>query len=336
MKIIAYTQGKEHPCARFRVRQYLPYLKDANIDVTEKYTKFSAYPPRNKLLRPLWGIETIAERMIDVPKSKNYDLTWLQKTFISKYPTIEKYTKGPKLFDIDDAIYMGNPKLLTTMAQISDGVICGNEFLAEKYGEFNKNIHIIPTGVDSDRFIPREKRNSELFIIGWSGSSVGLRYVYQHEKAIASFLEKHKNTRIRIVTDTAPKFTMINPKQVEFVKWTAENEVYDIQNFDVGIMPLFDTEFEKGKCSYKMLLYMACGVPVIVSPVGMNNQVLKLGSMGASANTSDEWFDQLETMYQYSDSQRKEIGRNGRNVVINNFDSKVIAKELATVFEQYK
>lgn len=336
MKICAFTQGKNVSSSRFRVRQYINELKNKGIVVDEIVSKYGAYPPESKINRPIWALNTLLERMFQVECSKNYDITLLQRTFISKFPTIEGITKGPRLLDIDDAIWVRNKSLSEKLGKKVDAVICGNEFIANEYSKYNSNIEIVPTGVDIKRFVPlKNNKLKENIIIGWSGSSSGLKYVYEIESSIKYILDKYDNVKLRIVSDRAPKFRFINSNKYEFIKWTPENEVSTIQTMDIGIMPLQDNIFERGKCSYKMLLYMACGIAVIVSEVGMNREVLSKGNIGYGANTKEEWIFTMENLIE-QEQLRFDMGYNGRKVIVNNYSSHIVTNQLIDIFNKYK
>lgn len=332
MKICAFTQGEGVSSARFRVRQYIPHLSKEGIFVDEFISKYSSYPPASKVARPLWGMSSLSQRIPSIIKSHKYDLTLLQRTFISKFVTLEKFTKSPRLLDVDDAIWVSNKSLSENLAKTVDGVICGNSFLAEEYSKWNSNISIIPTAVDTNRFKPISNRfSNEEIIIGWSGSSSGLKYVYNIENSLAYILNKYKQVKLRIVSDAPPIFNKIS--EYEFIKWTPSNEVSTIQTMDIGIMPLEDSIFERGKCSYKMLLYMSCAIPVVVSEVGMNKDILEMNSVGYGANHIDEWVFALEDLIENIE-KREYFGENGRNVVIGNFSIENVSSKLARVLRE--
>ncbi len=335
MKVCALTQGKNVPSARFRVRQYIRKLEKFNIDVDEIPSKYNAYPPMSKVSRPMWGIKTISNRSIDVIKSRRYDITWIQKPFVSKYVTLEKFTNKARLLDVDDAIWTTNYSLVKKLGSNVDCIICGNNFIANEYEKYNKNIEIVPTGVDIKKFKPIDKCFTDEIIIGWSGSSSGLKYVYSIEKYLNYIVLKHKNVKIRIVSDRQPRFNFIQPDKVEYIKWSPENEVSTIQSMDIGIMPLNDTIFERGKCSYKMLLYMSCSIPVVVSPVGMNEDVFNLGEIGYMAKSEEEWISSIENLIIDID-KRRNMGRKGRIVVEENYSNDIIVNKLKDIFYKYK
>src|SRR5262249_47540144 len=147
------------------------------------------------------------------------------------------------------------------------------------------------------------------FVIGWTGTSGNFQYFDLVEPALAHFFDKHDDARMMVVADRAPDFRLISGKHVTFIPWTPESEAQVLHQMTVGIMPLSDTPWARGKCSFKLLQYMASGLPVIASPVGMNADVLAKGEVGFSAISVDDWYNALHMLYMDSDA----VARLGNN-----------------------
>lgn len=279
IKVAAYTGGINVPSARFRVRQYIPLLNKSCVLIDEYPAKFGSYPPLNKLKRPLWGAQTLCDRGFAALRSYKYNVTLLQREMMSTVVTFEPLTKRPRILDVDDAIWIHRRGFAAKkIAKLSDLIICGNSFLADYFSRLNRNVVVIPTAVDAKIFLPLDNQeDSENLIIGWSGSSPGFQYLYDIERSLSMVLKKHPGAILRIIADFRPNFKLIPPERIEYVKWSPAVEVKLIQTMTVGIMPLRDSILARGKCSFKMLTYMACSVPVVVSPVGMNKEILSLG-----------------------------------------------------------
>jgi glycosyltransferase involved in cell wall biosynthesis len=334
MKMFSLVQGRNTPSSRYRLLQHLDTLKGEGIDTTIFYGLFGAYPPKSSILRFPWAAERLLEGLLAISKSYYYDLTFLQRGFISTINTIEPLLKKPLVLDADDAIWINHENFAKKSAQQATTIICGNYFLAEKFSTWNSSIHILPTAVDTNWFTPCSNKNlsDDKFIIGWSGSSSGFKYLYAIEQALFEVMRVNKNICLEVISNTPPQFNMLDPARVGFIQWSPEIELKHLQNFSVGIMPLLDTEWERGKCSYKMLTYMSCGIPVVVSPVGMNNEVLKLGACGFSASTLNEWKDAVLYFFEHRhliDS----IGLNGREVIEKNYSSHIISKKLGGILK---
>jgi glycosyltransferase involved in cell wall biosynthesis len=150
---------------------------------------------------------------------------------------------------------------------------------------------------------------------------------------VTQVLKSHPHAVFRVVADRPPRFTMLSPDQVEFIRWRAENEVETIQSMTVGLMPLVDSAWTRGKCSFKLLQYMACGIPVVASPVGMNRQVLALGPAGLSALSDSDWIYALETLLE-DESLRKAMGQVGRNIAVREFSVIALAPRFADLLRK--
>ena len=265
--------------------------------------------------------------------SNQYDLCLLQRPLVSTLFTCEPLIKVPYIFDVDDAIFLHKRSFsVDLISRRAAHIICGNSFLADYFSKFS-SVSILPTAVDTTYFVPSTDKVTKEGIIGWSGSSSGFKYLYQIEDALSIVLNVVKNSKIKIVSNCEPHFTKIPKNRVIFEKWSASTEVKAIQSFTIGIMPLDDSLWSRGKCSYKMLTYMACEIPVVVSNVGMNEDVLKLGKAGFSASDTSSWVESLITLLSESNN-RCLMGKEGRKVVENNYSNEVVVPKLVEVFNK--
>jgi glycosyltransferase involved in cell wall biosynthesis len=330
IKVAAFTAGINIPSARFRVRQLTPALERHGIELHEFFPRMGAYPPTSKIFRPFWAIGSLASRLPGVADSYRYDVVLLQREMISTFATLELLTKSPRILDVDDAIWLHrNGSCARRLARISDSVICGNSFLAENFSQWNPNVSILPTAVDSDRFVPKgPKPASSNLTIGWMGGRDGFVDLRVAERALQIILAKFPDARLRVVSDQYPHCLDLPAHQVEFVRWSPENEVGAVQDMDIGIMPLCDTLWNRGKCAYKMLLYMSCGIPVVVSPIGMTGEVCQMAGVGRAARTTEEWVGAFEEIL--GDRQRAAaMGSKGRDLIVNSFSIHALAPKLA-------
>ena len=338
MKIIALTGGKNVSSARFRIRQYIDILrKNQNIELIESYSIFTSYPPKKKILRPFWIVLLVISRLIKVIKINfsDIDAVILQREIVSTLYTVERFINKKIIFDVDDAIFLSQRHdSIKKIANKADMIFCGNQYLYDWFKQYNDNVFIVPTSVDTDRFIPRikDKELAKGFIIGWSGTSSGLRYLYDIEDQLVKFMRKYEDVKLHIVSNEKPEFkSKIVNQKVIFTKWTPENEVSTIQSFSIGLMPLEDSEWEKGKCSYKMLLYMACGIPSVVSDYGMNSEILTLNNyIGKGVKSKEEWEKKIEEVYS-DDLFREKSAVNSREICLKYFSKKIISKNISKI-----
>jgi len=329
LRVAAFTGGEAVP-SRIRVRQYIAPLKYEDVEVTEFASSAGMYPPESKWARPAWGVWNVVEHIPDVLRSRSFDVTLLQREMLSTLVTLESFTGRPRVFDVDDAIWVHRRgSFAARLAQLSDHVVCGNNFLAEKFSVWNPSVSVLPTAVDTSRFRPVSNRVlGPRQIIGWLGLSSGYQFLHSVEEALSHTLARHPQLTLRVVSDRPPRFRTIASDRVEFIRYDAAREVEHIQQMTIGIMPIEDSEWSRGKCSYKMLLYMACGIPVVVSPFGMNAEILAQGTVGLGARTGANWVECFETLLENS-ALRELMGKEGRRVVLDHYSVDILAPRLA-------
>ncbi len=348
MKIAALTSGRDTPSTRFRIRQHIEPLLDFGITVNEYYPildKNAGLPSQlqtisTKSLAPIidtaWRSAKLVCRSPGIIGSWLADATWLSRELLPGYLTLEKLLKSPIFLDVDDAIWHAKPygkHTCKNIALISQAVIAGNDFLADWFSNYNSNVFVIPTAIDTTRFSPQHSNNNKTanyFIIGWTGISGNFRYLYQIEDALFRFLSKY-DARLLIVSELPPSFRKLDPSWVTFSKWSREIEASIISEMDVGIMPIPDSEWARGKCSFKMLQYLSCGIPCIASPVGMNKEVLDRASLGIPASDSNEYYEALRTLY-LDNNLKNSMGINGRAVVKKFYSKHVVSKKISEIF----
>jgi glycosyltransferase involved in cell wall biosynthesis len=334
LRVIAYTGGHNAPSRVPRVQDYVEPLKDHGIALEECPSQAGLYPPLQKWRRPFWGLWNVIDRVPGVARSFRYDVSFFQREFLSTLVTWEPLTKGPRVFDVDDAIWVHRGGgFARRLARLCDHVTCGNRFLAEEFSRWNPNVSVLPTPVDTDKFQPPMKpSNGNRPIIGWMGLSKGLAYFSAIEGALVEVLRRHPGAVLRVVSDSAPRFAKIPAEQVEYIRWSAENQAALMQEMTVGIMPLENTPVCRGKCSFKMLQYMACGIPAVVTPIGMNEEVLQAGTVGLGAASEAEWESALNMLLDDAEL-RQRMGQAGRKLVVEQYSVKALTPRLAKTLQ---
>jgi glycosyltransferase involved in cell wall biosynthesis len=345
IRVAALTSGKNTPSARFRVRQHIKSLLSCDIQVDEyiplieRGSKVPLIPNsiKPRYVPPVylpWLTALALTRLPGVIGSRGHQITWLQRELIAGLYTLERFLKSPIAFDVDDAIWLASimgKRTSREIARRSAVVIAGNTFLAEWYSQYAREVEIVPTAIDPNRFFPgREKANST-FVIGWTGSHGNLPYLEAIEPPLHRFLVAHPSSILRVICNKKPNFHLLSSEHVEFIQWSDITEITSLQSMDVGLMPLDDSMWTRGKCSFKMLQYMSCQIPVIVSPVGMNNDVLAMGQVGFSARNHDEWYERLDYYYHNADVAINN-GKIGRRIIEQNFSQEGVTKKLAKIF----
>lgn len=334
-KIYALTQGLNQPSARFRWGQYQDDLIMRKFDVKNLHAKYEAYPPeKSKIEKSSWLIKALFDSSRRVKEVNKYaDICFLQRHLISTLITFECKIKKPILFDIDDAIFL-NDRFHSSekIARKSEVTICGNKFLANHYEKFTRKIEILPTAVDVDKFSLKQYIEKEFLNIGWSGSSSGYKFLYSIEDSIFNILKKYDNLRFVIISDKAPNFKKIPDDKVKFIRWNALNEVEQLQEIDIGLMPLFDDIWCRGKCSYKMLTYMAIGIPVIASPIGMNIEVFEKGVFGLKAELDSDWGEAIEYFVE-NINEMQNLGLEGRRIIEKFYSKDIILRKMIDIIK---
>lgn len=249
------------------------------------------------------------------------------------------------IFDFDDSIWLQNvseankrftwlknPAKTKDLIQLADLVFAGNRFLADYALQFNEKVEIVPTTIDCDLYKPAEfaVKPSPNVCIGWSGSITTI----QHFEFAIPFLKK-----IKTEFQDAVRFEVIgdgnyanDELQIKGRPWRAATELEDLKRIDIGIMPLPDDQWASGKCGLKGLQYMALGIPTIMSPVGVNSQIISDGTNGFLAKTTAEWVEKLSALLK-DQRLRNRIGEAGRQTVVDRYSVQALRKRYLKLFE---
>jgi glycosyltransferase involved in cell wall biosynthesis len=273
----------------------------------------------------------IADRLVTIPTGNRADLTLISRKILPYFFPLEQLTAEPRVLDVDDANWLERfGRRVPAIAKVCTSIICGNQYLASWFAQWNSNVHIVPTAVDIEFLRPGSAREANGIGIGWTGSRENLRYLYQIEPALRVILDRFPAAYLLIVCDAAPRFDRVTSDRVRFVRWSSENERLALASMTVGLMPLEDSDWARGKCSFKMLCYMAVGIPVVVSPVGMNAEVLRLGDIGYGTVSSEDWVDALDHLLR-DPELRCRMGSVGRRIAVQKFSVSAVAPQIAKV-----
>jgi glycosyltransferase involved in cell wall biosynthesis len=334
---VAAHRPDRSPSQRFRFEQYLSYLKDNGFDYDFSWLisakddrKF--YSPGNIFTKFFILLKSYFKRWKDVWRSKDYDIIFVQReAFMTGSTFFERRFKrsGAKLvFDFDDAIWnldvsegnkrfgwLKNPGKTAELIAISDLVIAGNQYLADYARRHSNKIVIVPTTIDMKEYqrpAQKAETSDDIVCIGWSGSITTIKH-FEFALPFLRILKKKYGDRlhIKVIGDGSYVNEELN---VQGLPWKKETEIAELCAFDIGIMPLPDDEWAKGKCGLKGLQYMALGIPTIMSPVGVNTFIIEDGKNGMLASETDEWVEKLTTLIE-SAQLRKDMGRNAEQSV---------------------
>jgi glycosyltransferase involved in cell wall biosynthesis len=343
--VAAFSCGWNYTSARFRVRQFIPDLAEMGIDVHESiapiYKHFEPRWPGRWRNRAMYAATEVARPVALLPSviaSHRYDASWIQKEMIWGRDSLERFTRGPRLLDVDDAIWAETPHSRRGMASLAghvDMVLAGNENIADWFSAHAREVRIIYTAVDTDLFEPPSSGHQpdRPFTIVWTGQKVTLYHLEQAEPALSTFMRRHPDVRFQSISDVEPPLGSLPQDRVTWYPWSPEVEVARLQDADVGIMPLVDNENGRGKCAFKMLQYMACGIASVVTPIGMNRDVLAMGEVGLGPSTTADWIEAFEQLYADREATRR-MGAEGRRLAVERFARQRIASDIAGVFKE--
>jgi len=349
MNILFLTRyGQLGASSRLRSLQFIPTLERLGINCTvsslfDDEQLMQRYQSNRYHLTGL--LQSYLQRMKVLIQSSNFDLVWIEKEALPWLPVgIEKLLLGriPYVLDYDDAIfhnydlhssYWVRSLLGRKIDRLMKGatlVTTGNDYLADRARQAGApRVELLPTVVDMNRYQPVRNRSSDIFTIGWIGSPSTAKYLLLLEDALAIVC---RNFTARLVLIGSGRLRLMGTP-VTLRQWSESTEVSDIQTFDVGIMPLSDSPWERGKCGFKLIQYMACGIPVVASPVGINRQIVDDGINGYLASTTNDWIRALSELRDNSEGCRT-MGRAARDKVEVRFSLDYNAAILARLLRE--
>lgn len=337
--------------SRYRFFQFYDFYIENDIKITTK-PFFN-----NKYLLDLYEgkkhlttiIKAYHKRFFILFSLNKYDLIIIEKELFPYFPALfEKILNvtGIKyIVDYDDALFHQydntNNKLvkilfsnkIANVMRYSELVVVGNQYLANyaKNIAHVKNIEIIPTVIDLTRYKSKstEVKLNDTVIIGWIGSPSTSKYLSFLENVFIRLSQKY-NFQVNLIGAFLSPFQNF---KANLIQWSEANEVQEIEKFDIGIMPLADSPWERGKCGFKLIQYMGCSLPVIGSPVGVNSEIIDHGINGFLASAEEEWLKAFETLIE-DRLIRKTLGIQGRKKVELQYSKQVIESKLLSQYKE--
>jgi glycosyltransferase involved in cell wall biosynthesis len=326
MRVIFLTHSSDQG-HRFRVEQYFPYLITHQVE------------PKWQPLSGSWR-----ERLIIYQQLPFFDVVCIQRRLLSPFEFYWIRKKSPKvLFDLDDAIMYRSsssprPHSLSRwlkfrwMVKGSDAMTVGNQFLKNEVLKVDrqKKVFVIPTCIDTNLY-PKKKRISDRqeIILGWIGTKGNLKYLKKLEPVFETVRQKFPQAKLKIVSndfyDSSHLCTIKKP-------WKLEEENEDLISFDIGLMPLNDDLWSRGKCGLKIIQYLSVGVPAVCTPVGINSDIIKDGENGFWATNDQEWVDRLTTLIQ-NQELRYQMGLKGIETVERGYSLGVTSEKFFHVLQ---
>jgi glycosyltransferase involved in cell wall biosynthesis len=305
-RVLFLAYGLDGVSCRFRIFQYLPYLPQMGIqaEVADLH------------VRPL-------QRRRILQSLSAYDAVYIHRAFLK--PVEQRWLRDagkPYVFDFDDAIMFRDSshrrfeswsrrRRFGRMVTGADVVIAGNSYLAALAARHSNRVRLIPTMIDVAPYHACDAQPAAQPVIGWIGTRINLMYLRAILPALTRLRARRPEVQLKIVADD-----FLDVAGIEVIKkrWSLDDEVEDLRSFQVGIMPLPDDPWTRGKCAVKILQYFAASVPVVCSPVGANVEVVEHGRNGYFARTEEEWIARLDELLGDPEKRRR-FGAAGRETV---------------------
>jgi glycosyltransferase involved in cell wall biosynthesis len=328
---------KQAPSQRFRFEQYFDSLRHGGYEFMvqsflDSHNSNLFYQPGNPG-KKLWIIfRGFIMRVGILFRVASFDYVFIHRETTPVGPplfewVIAKLLKARIIYDFDDAIWLTDRKaetgafsLLKWRHKVSSicgwsyKVSCGNAYLARYASQYNKSVIFNPSTIDTRHAHnpdPHPVSKTAPIRIGWTGSHSTLKYLKEIEPVIQKLAAGYSGLEFIVIADRAPELHISN---LQFIHWKESSEIADLMKFDIGIMPLPDDEWTRGKCGFKLLQYLALGIPAVASPVGANLDIIRQGETGYLCATPEEWYSALKTLIDNQDL-RKQFGRRGREFV---------------------
>lgn len=335
--IVPYPHG-EAPSQRFRFEQYYPALQQAAIEYEiapflDDKTWQILYKPGHKVAKVMGIISGFVRRKLLMFRVRKFDYVFLHREAAPIGPPIFEWfmakVLGAKIiYDFDDAIWLSNTsehnkiaaslkwhQKVDSICKWAYKVSCGNEYLCNHARQFNANVVLNPTTIDTEHHHNQIKnQHAEKVIIGWTGTHSTVEYL-DNLVPVLQKLEQELDFEFRVISNRVPDFEL---KSMVYIPWQKDTEIADLLQFNFGVMPLTDDKWAKGKCGFKALQYMSLGMPAVVSPVGVNTKIVTEGVDGFLCNTPEEWENALRQLIT-DEALRVQMGIAARQKIVGYF-----------------
>ncbi len=351
--LVPYPEGHA-PSQRFRFEQYLDQLQENNYQVTiqsfwDQQSWSVLYLRGNRIKKIIGFVKGLTKRIKIVFGLHHFDLVFIHRECLPIGPplfewVISKIFRKRIIYDFDDAIWLPNTsdenKMVSflkwhskvkSISRWSHKISCGNSYLAEYAKQFNQSIFVNPTTIDTKSFhnpyLHQDRKKESIVTIGWTGTHSTLQFLEPLVPVIRK-LEKEGRIRFVVISNKRPHF---KTNTLEFIPWSLETEIANLLIFDIGIMPLIDNKWAKGKCGFKALQYMAMGIPAVASPVGINTSIIDHKVDGFLCENENDWLQTLSLLIQ-DEELRKLIGKKGRQKVIKSYSVESNTRNFLSLF----
>jgi glycosyltransferase involved in cell wall biosynthesis len=345
--LVPYPPGTT-PSQRYRIEQWQPVLASAGIDVElwpflELEELELLYSPRHWPDKARMISRATARRLGMMNRLERFDVVMIHRAACLAGPALVERLisrRKPIVFDFDDAIYLLDttaqnrlfgwlkfPGKTAALCRMSRHVVTGNDQLARYARRYSREVTVVPSSIDTERYTPIERpRENRRMVVGWTGSATSQAHLEAFAPILRRIVERHR-VEVRVVSARPPKLGEV---PFTWKRWSAAREVEDLREFDIGIVPLPDDEWTRGKSAFKALQCMGVGVPVVCSGVSANLELIRHDENGLLASTPDEWDETIGCLI-VDASLRERIGMAGRRTVEQRYSMQRSALSLGQV-----
>ncbi len=338
------------PSQRFRIEQWMPWLEAHDVKVAlrtfaDDELMRCLYQPGHLLHKAVGLGFAFGRRLAEIPHLDAYDVIVVHRAAVLFGPALVERmaaARRPLVFDFDDSIYLRHTAAANRLfgwlkfsgktaaiCRMAAHVVVGNEHLAAYARRYNEHVTVVPTSIDVDQYRPTQRVARARVVVGWTGSATSQTHLEMFAPVLRE-LAGRRDIEVHVVSGNRPHLPGV---PFVWTKWTHEGEAEALRDFDIGIMPMPDDEWSKGKCAAKALQCMAAGAATVASAVGTNRQVIEHNVNGLLVTTPEEWLAALLRLVD-DPEERRRLGEAGRRTVEERYSMPKSAAAFATVLEE--
>lgn len=350
--VVTHHRKNRSPGQRFRFEQYLDYLESNGFDIT--FSNFISesddkifYAPGNIIGKIRIVFKNFLVRTSNVWNANEYDIILIyREAFVfgtSLFEYLLSKSKAKIVFDFDDSIwlldvstgnksfaFLKNPNKTAKIISYADLITVGNSYLAEYAKQFNSNVIVVPTTIDTSYHKPLPSKTNDKICIGWTGTDTTIKHFEMIIPVLLRIKEKYKQVYFKLISDRIVHYPELD---LTTTPWSKEDEIEQLAELNIGIMPLPDDKWSRGKCGFKGLQYMALSIATVMSPVGVNKDIIQDGINGFLAANEEEWFAKLSLLIEDA-LLRQRLGEAGRTTIETSYSVNAWKDKYLEIFRQ--
>lgn len=341
------------PSQRFRFEQFIPFLEEKGVEVVRApfwdEQSWNILYASGHFFQKTWALfQGWKRRYFLLKNASNFDMVFIHReldplgvSFLRRQ--LGNIDKSKIIFDLDDAIWIPNSsssnkmmerfknwKQAQQLASLSGTISAGNAYLCQWGSQYSEKTFEIPTTVDIENgHNILQEYSGKSITIGWTGTHSTLKYLDPILPILERVLEKYEHVNFNVICDSKPHFSL--PKLI-WTPWNKNKEIEDLLKIQIGLMPLEEDAWANGKCGFKAIQYMALGIPALVSPVGVNKEIVDNNINGFVCNTEEEWLNALVQLIENKEL-RISMGAKARPKIVEKYSTQALKMKWLSLFE---